>query len=343
MNGYQRITAALRGEWPDTTPVMLHNFMTAAREAGISMRTFRTNPAQIARAFTLAVERYEYDGIVIDVDTATLAGAVGVPVDAPEHEPARTRGGMLNSLEEAGDLDEPGSVLNYPGVRVWLEAARILKRTFGDEVFLRGNCDQSPFTLASLLRGMDNWLMDLCSPEREEPARALLDYCTECTSAFVRAMAGTGVHMTSNGDSVAGAELVSPSVYRHFALPYEQRVAAFAHSLGVPYVLHICGNAGPILPDMISTGADGLDIDYKTEPRLAHSLMKDRTVFIGNLDPSGVLALGSPALVAQRTEELLAIFADTPRFILNAGCAIPPTTPAENLRTMVRVAREFRR
>jgi len=34
MNGYERITAALRGERPDRVPVMLHNFMMAAREAG---------------------------------------------------------------------------------------------------------------------------------------------------------------------------------------------------------------------------------------------------------------------------------------------------------------------
>ena len=33
------------------------------------------------------------------------------------------------------------------------------------------------------------------------------------------------------------------------------------------------------------------------------------------------------------------MFADTPRFILNAGCAIPATTPAENLRAMIRAVR----
>lgn len=343
MNGFQRISAAMRGEWPDATPVMLHNFMMAAREAGISMRAFRSDPALLARSFVHAMDRYGYDGIVIDVDTVTLAGAVGISVDFPEDEPARARGGMLESLEEVADLGDPGDVLNYPGVRVWLDAARILKETFGDSVFLRGNCDQSPFTLASLIRGMDEWLMDLCTPERERPARALLDYCTQCTSAFVRAMAATGVHMISNGDSLAGPDIVSPSIYRRFALPYERQVAACARREGLPYVLHICGNTGPILPDMISTGADGLEIDYKTDPALAHALMKDRTVFLGNLDPSGVLALGTPALVARRTEELLAVFADTPRFILNAGCAIPPVTPADNIRALVRVAREFRR
>jgi uroporphyrinogen decarboxylase len=67
--------------------------------------------------------------------------------------------------------------------------------------------------------------------------------------------------------------------------------------------------------------------------------MRDRAVFIGNLDPSGVLALGTPALVEEKTRELVGIFADTPRLIVNAGCAIPATTPPENLRAMIRAAR----
>jgi len=343
MTGFQRISAALQGEWPDATPVMLHNFMMAAREAGISMRVFRSDPAHLARAFLQAVERYQYDGIVIDVDTVTLAGAAGVPVDFPEHEPARARGGRLHSLEATRDLGDPGDILTYPGILVWLEAARILKHTLGNEVYLRGNCDQSPFTLASLLRGIDGWLTDLLDPGREMLAHSLLAYCTDMTCQFIRAMAATGVHMVSNGDSVAGPELVSPAIYRRFALPYERRIAACAHEQHIPYVLHICGNTAPILADMMTAGADGLEIDAKTDAARAHAAMKDRTVFIGNIDPTAVLALGSPALVAERTQELLVTFADTPRFILNAGCAIPPTTPPENLRTMVRVAREFRR
>jgi uroporphyrinogen-III decarboxylase len=52
-----------------------------------------------------------------------------------------------------------------------------------------------------------------------------------------------------------------------------------------------------------------------------------------------VLALGTPDLVTTKTRELLATFAETPRFILNAGCAIPPTTPPENLRAMIRAVK----
>jgi MtaA/CmuA family methyltransferase len=342
MNGRQRIAAALRGEWPDTTPVMLHNFMCAAREAGVSMGRFRTDPEAIARAFLLAVERYGYDGILVDVDTVTLAAAAGVPVDRPDNEPARATGGALRSLEEARDIP-PVNILNSPGIQVWLEAVRIIARRAGDEIYLRGNCDQSPFTLAALIRGMNDWLIECLDPEKEDLVHFLLERAAELTTQFLRAMAETGAHMLSNGNSVAGPDVVSPTIYRRFALPYDRRIAAEAHRLGLPHVLHICGNTGTILPDMIATGSDGLELDYKTDPRLACRLMGKSTTFIGNIDPGGVLALGTPRLVEEKTRELLSAFRDTPRFILNAGCAIPPTTPPENLHAMIRTAREWQR
>jgi MtaA/CmuA family methyltransferase len=340
MNSHQRISSALRGEPADTVPVMLHSFMMAAAEAGVSMLEFRNDPETISGAFLRSVEQYGYDGIVVDIDTATLAGALGVPVDFPREEPARVKGALLHSLEEARDL-EPVDLLHYPGVRIWLEAVRLLKQRCGNEIFIRGNCDQAPFTLASLVRGIDGWMMDLLDPENEELIHTLLEYCTGVTVQFIRLMAETGADMVSNGDSVAGFDVVSPEVFRRYALPYERRVVNASHELGLPYLLHVCGNTGPILGDLITTGANALEIDYKTDTRLARSACEGCTTFVGNIDPSGVLALGTAALVEEKTLELLNIFAGNPRFILNAGCAIPPHTPPENLRAMIRVAREF--
>jgi len=90
---------------------------------------------------------------------------------------------------------------------------------------------------------------------------------------------------------------------------------------------------------MAATGADGLELDYKTDMRLARQRLDGKTTFIGNIDPSGVLAFGTPALVEKKTRELLEVFAGTPRFILNAGCAIPAETPSENLKAMIVAAR----
>ena len=93
--------------------------------------------------------------------------------------------------------------------------------------------------------------------------------------------------------------------------------------------------------DLVTTGADALELDYKTDVRLAHDLMKDSTVFIGNLDPSSIVALGTPALVEAKSRELIGLFDDARRFILNAGCAIPATAPEANIRAMVQASRSW--
>jgi len=309
IKGYERIKAAIEGRRADRIPVMLHNFMLAAKEAGYTMEEFRNDPKKIADAFIQAVERYEYDGILVDIDTVTLAGAVGVPVE-------------------------------YKYVQIWLEAVRRLKDYFGNEIYIRGNCDQAPFSLASMVQGVQDWYIDLVL--NEEKALQLLEYCSTATCQFITLMAETGADMVSNGDSPAGPQMISPEMYRKFALPYERKIVMTAHSLGLPYALHICGNTDSILPSMLESGADALELDHGTDARLAHDLMKDKATFIGNIDPSGILTFGTVDDVKRKTEEIITIFADTPRFILNAGCAIPAEAPSENIRAMIETARQYR-
>lgn len=338
MNGRERLERALNGKWPDRTPIMLHNFMMAAREAGVTMRQFREDPVVMARCFGDAAERYQLDGIMVDVDTVTLAGATGVPIDLPEDAPARAHGSRLTTLEAVRDLPTV-DLSRYERVHVWTEAVAILVRQYGDEIFIRGNCDQCPFSLAGLMRGLDQWLMDVASGEQEELVHGLLEYCTDVTCQFLKLMAKTGAHMLSNGDSPAGPDMLSPRLYATYALPYEQKVAACSKELGLPYLLHICGKTDRILNQMMQIGADALEIDFKTSLQLAHDVCKDKTTFVGNLDPSGVLARGTPELVRSKAEELLDVFSDTPHFILNSGCALPSETPAENIRAMCECAR----
>ena len=340
MNGFERVRAALAGARPDRVPVMLHNFLMAAREAGFTQRRFREDPAAIAASFIRAVETYGYDGVLVDVDTVTVAGALGVAVDLPEDQPARWSGPRIASLAEVEDLPPP-DVGRDPRVQVWLEAVRRLKAHFRGQVFVRGNCDQAAFSLASMMRGPADWMMDLVDEGNRRPAHALLSYCAAAAAQFIRLMAGTGCDMVSNGDSPAGPDLVSPAMYAEFAQPYERRLVEEAHRLGLPYALHICGDTTRILDGMLDTGADALELDYKTNVRSARDALRGRAAFIGNIDPSGVLALGTPALVEARTRELLGVFAGRPGFILNAGCAIPAETPPANLKALIAAARAF--
>jgi len=56
--------------------------------------------------------------------------------------------------------------------------------------------------------------------------------------------------------------------------------------------------------------------------------------FTGNIDPAGVLKIGTIKQAESTTNALLEVFADTPSFILKAAWAIPQGTPPVNLETM---------
>lgn len=340
MNGHERITAVLNGEKPDKVPVMLHNFLMAAREHGVTMEQYRNSPKVIAETFISAIDNYQYDGILVDIDTVTLAGAVGVKVDFPIDDAARSHDGNIADLDDVFRL-KPARVGDYKYIQVWLEAVRMLKDYYKDEIYIRGNCDQAPFSLASMMRGAQPWMLDLMMGT-EEQITCLLEYCTDATSQFITLMSQTGCDMVSNGDSPAGPEMISADMFAKYAMPYEKRIVDLAHKLGKAYTMHICGDTGVILEHIKNIGADAYDLDYKTDISLIYEMFHDSAALIGNIDPSGVLALGTVEDVRRKTLELLEVYKGSNRFILNAGCAIPPTTPSANLKAMIETARNFR-
>jgi uroporphyrinogen decarboxylase len=302
------------------------------------MKQYRENPRNAADAHIAFAEACDLDAVFIDVDTCTTAGAVGVPVDYPEHEPARISAPLLECLEEV-DYLQPVDISLDGYVQNWLEICRLVKEHFGDEKHVRGNCDQAPFSLACLMRGNAAFMMELLSGD--ERIFHLLDYCQNICLQFIDLMSETGVDMVSNGDSIAGPEMISPDMYRSFALPYETELVRRAHEKDIPYCLHICGNTEKILSDMLETGSDAFELDYKTSTDKIVTVCKNKVTIIGTIDPSGVMTLGNVEDVEEAALSLLRAFHDTPRFIMNSGCALPPSTPPENIRRLVGITHSY--
>ncbi|MCI8852157.1 MAG: hypothetical protein HFI32_01470 [Lachnospiraceae bacterium] len=341
MNGYERVKAALAGKALDLRPVMLHNFQNCVQEGGISFDEFRGNPAQAARCFIENAEKYDFDGIFIDFDTATLSGACGCPVQYSPDKAATTVGGVLEDLDEVSKL-KPVNLEDSPYVMNWLETSRRIAEYFGKEKYVRCNCDQAPFSLASMLRGSQELMMDLLDEDYEEELEVLFRYAQDVTSQFIRLASQTGAHGVSNGDSVAGPAMISPAMYEKYSIPYELPVIDLAHERGMDYTLHICGNTTPILELFTRLPVDAMELDYKTDQQKMHDVLADKIAVSGTLDPSSVFLLGTEELVRQKVRELLEIYEDSTRLIVCSGCAIAPDTPEANIRAFVDEVRKGR-
>jgi len=95
-------------------------------------------------------------------------------------------------------------------------------------------------------------------PATEEdptPIHALIDYCRKACAAFAKAQKRNGAHATSIGDAFAGPSLISPVLYRKFALQPETALTKEVQDFGIPLSIHICGNTASIISDMGKTGA----------------------------------------------------------------------------------------
>jgi uroporphyrinogen decarboxylase len=167
----------------------------------------------------------------------------------------------------------------------------------------------------------------------------VLDFCTRVQIRYMLALKEAGSHGTSTGE--AGVDFIGPRLYRQFAHPYDCRLMAAVGSPDFPVVLHICGDSTLILSEMIATGAQILELDYKTDMRRAKALMAGRTTFLGPVNPELIWAAKSPTEVEDAAREALEILAPGGEFILGPGCALGATTPPDNIRALVETVWEY--
>lgn len=339
MNSLQRVQAVLQGQIPDRVPVCLHNFMMAAREAGVPMEKYRVDPKYIAQAHLQAWEKYGHDCLLIDTDTTMLAEAMGAKSECAPDEPGRIVTPAIHSLAEVDRLKviNPETDGRIPAI---VEGVRLLAKQVGNEVAIRGNADQMAFSLACMVRGTQDLLMDLANEPYNPAIHQLLEVCYQSHLAVHRALVEAGAHLTSVGDSLAGPDVVSPRMFNQFARPYEERLVKELSTKGTFTVVHICGDTTKILPYLTRYDFCGFELDYKTDAVITKSTVGVRHVLFGNIDPSEVIARGSPETVRKTTRQLISVWKPGGFFVLNAGCAIPPSTPPENIRTLIETAHE---
>jgi len=136
---------------------------------------------------------------------------------------------------------------------------------------------------------------------------------------------------------VAGG-IMAPRDVDSLVTPALGGLLAGCRDLGLRPVLHICGDAGGVLPALGPCASFPLSLDSQVELDQAAAVLPPDTVIWGNLNPVDVLMRGDAASVTTACGRCLDAMASRGRFVLSSGCEVPPGTPLENLQAMVRAA-----
>ncbi|NPV52442.1 MAG: hypothetical protein HPY71_02845 [Firmicutes bacterium] len=337
-NPLERCMKAIKLEEPDRVPVIPLIIRHAAKIEKVSLKDYSLNPELLVQCQVAALERYGYDGIHVTSDNWILPEAVGCEITWPGDEPPVL---LRSPLSDRRDIDRLRLANPYVDGRMplRLQATGIAMKAVGDRCCVKVNFDQGPFSLASALRGIQQFFLDL----HDDPVYTLelLDFCARVVAEFGVAAAKAGAHVLTFGDSVAS--LVNREAYERFAFPFEKRVIQEIHQRtgGVPVFLHICGDTTRILDLMAQTGADGLEIDYAVDLAFAKRTAGEVTCLEGNIAPSEVLLQAGPDRVLEEALKCIQAAGQGGGFILSSGCEVPPDAPAENILAMVRAAEVY--
>jgi len=340
MTSLERCLTILGGGVPDRVAVGLLNSIHAARLSGFRFEEYCKDGGKMVEAHLGAWDRYRHDIIELDNGVCTLAGAVGCEVEfyGDDGSPPWVAGPALERIEDVGSL-QPIDVEADGMLAEMIKATGLLSQEVGDSVCISADSDQGPFSLAAMIIDPQDFLVALLDPDMEVYIEQLLDYAAEQVMTYARALSDAGAHVTMIGESISGPDVCSPRVYRRFAQPVQQRLITQLKSEGIAMGMHICGDATSIISNMVDTEAAFLQVDYKIDLDVVKDASQGKTTLMGALDPSGVLALGTPEEVEAETIRQLKHLSRGGGYILAPGCSLPYETPNENIDVLVETVR----
>jgi len=328
MNSFERMTNRLKDK-PVDRPPNFNIFMTfAAHFINQPLSKYYLDYRILVDANMAMVENFNVDIVQAISDPFRETFDFGARIEFPDDDLPANKEPLLENPDKLIRLKKPNP---GTGKRMSdrLNAVRLLREKAGNEIPVMGWVEGA-FAEAGDLRGITNVLMDIY--ERPQWLKALLEIIAEVEIEFAKAQVEAGAHIIGLGDAIASQ--ISPVMYQEFVLPYEKLIFQAVHEMGAITRLHICGDTSTILPFMVKSGADIIDLDWMVDMKAAADNFGDRVVFCGNFDPVNIMLRGKPDDVYKAAQKCMTDGGSNS--FSAAGCEIPDKTPHENLNAQHR-------
>jgi uroporphyrinogen-III decarboxylase len=178
------------------------------------------------------------------------------------------------------------------------------------------------------LAGIENMLMQLMMDP--DFANRLMDKCVVTAKDFAKAQIEAGCEIIGMGDAICSQ--IDVDSYNTYVRDRHKEIIDFIHDLGGKVKLHICGDTTQLLPSYVDFNLDILDLDWQVDIAHARSLLGEKVILAGNINPVDVQNKERDE-VFKLCKDLVNTYKDE-RFILSAGCEITALTPPGNLLAM---------
>jgi [methyl-Co(III) methanol-specific corrinoid protein]:coenzyme M methyltransferase len=328
MTRRQRVLAALRRAPVDQTPVCNPTSVATVALMELVQASFphaHRVPELMACLAATGYTELGYDCIMPVFSVVQESSALGCRIEWAQKDNWPTVNSREPIWQSPDDIKIPSNLLTHSDTRCVLTAIRILKKQYGDDVAIIGKT-MGPWSLSYHCFGLENFL--LMAVDDPGKTKKCLDKLKEVTAQFGLAQIEAGADALTLPDHATG-DLVSAAFYHTYL---RELHAEFALRLPVPLILHICGKTLDRMGYIAETGMAAFHFDSKNDPAQSMQIVHGRIAMVGNVNNPVTLYSKGPEEVRQEVNRALEAGVQ----LVGPECAIPLTTPVENLREIPR-------
>lgn len=296
----------------------------AVQHMNATVRQLTSDSELQAQAMKIVADSTPAAATVSLMDLSVEAEAFGAAVRFSEDEVPTITGQLVADEDAANALCIPAVGDGRTGI--YVEAVRLAKQRISDRPVLAGCL--SPYSLAGRLMDVTE-IMYLCYDE-PETVHIVLEKATQFLIAYCKAFRDAGADGVVLAEPLAG--LLSPALNVEFSCEYVRRLIAEVQTDDFAVIYHNCGNAViSLLPDILSLNAAAYHFGNAIDMREVLAKAPADALLMGNIDPAGEFANGTPDSIREATLSLLRDCGGAPNFIISSGCDIPPHAKWENI------------
>jgi [methyl-Co(III) methanol-specific corrinoid protein]:coenzyme M methyltransferase len=332
----ERLLRALRGEEVDRPPVICPGGMMNAAIVEVMDDTGSALPAAHHRAdlmgrLALDVEAETgFENFGLPFCMSIEAEALGSEIDygSRECEPKILREAFPSVGKTA--LPPAGAIARNVRAGAVLESLSALSRSRPDIPAI--GCITGPVSAAASLVEPVSFLKEL--RRDREGAHRFISQVTEELVRWAALMAENGASVITIADPTATGEILGPALFEEYTLHYVNVLAQAIHDLGLPVIVHICGDLRIVKRYLPRLRGDALSVDAMVNLAGLKEEYSD-LVTMGNLS-TYLLHSGSNATIRSGAEALLRRGID----IIAPACGLSTATPLEHLRVFTETIRK---
>ena len=334
----ERVMRVFRKEPVDTMPFFSGYgmvVMPAIAKLGYRFSKVHTDANMMVQSAIESSRMFGFDSVVVPFDMTCESQALGNEISLYEDSEDILYPTIPDKVWKGLDeVEIPDNILELGRMPMILEAIKLAKKEAPE--YAIGAWQLGPFTMAGQLLELGIMLKGVF--KQKELVEAAMDKISDMIIKIGQAQQAAGADFITLREMGTGTDLISPKTWKSLIMPRVKRILAAWKS---PKVLHICGATDMIIEMMNECGADALSVDIKNTLAESRKKIGDDALLFGNFD---VFALPcKEETTVEEAVEGIKANVDGGVDAIWPGCDLWPDIKEENMRAIVKTAREYGR